>query len=79
MASTTPQILTHDDCLEGPDGCRGAVEYRMPLSGTGVPFPRCETHWAQRLDRQRDADERYPAIAPADFDAAYAGERWDED
>jgi hypothetical protein len=51
----------------------------MPLSGTGKSFPRCEKHWAERLETQRGIDERYPAQQPADFDPLYAGEHWDED
>lgn len=75
----------HDDqleCLDGHDGeCAGAVEYRMPLSGTGRSFPRCAHHWSRRLDRQEEIDRRYPdsPCPPAGFDPSYAGERWDED
>lgn len=60
-------------------GCEGAVEYRMPLTESGRSFPRCEKHWAARVDFQRYIGERYPQSAPADFDPAYAGERWEED
>ena len=60
-------------------GCEGPVEYRMPLSATGRSFPRCEKHWHERLDKQREIDERYPYHQPADFDPMYAGERWDDD
>ena len=66
-------------CMNGPEGCKGAVEYRMPLSGTGTAFPRCDKHWEDRLEVQRGIDERYPVHAPSDFDPAYAGESWDED
>lgn len=66
-------------CLDGPLTCEGTVEYRMPLSGTGVSFPRCELHWQERLERQYQIDSRYPMQAPADFDPYYAGESWDED
>jgi hypothetical protein len=73
--------LTHDDCLDGPTDCEGPVEYRMALSGTGKPFPRCDKHWDERLDKQDEINQRYPdsPVAPADFDPAYAGEHWDED
>lgn len=67
-------------CLDhGPD-CSGKVEYRMPLSGTGRSFPRCEHHWAKRLDAQARINHDYPdsPIAPACFDPANAGECWDE-
>jgi len=67
------------ECLDGPEGCGGAVEYRAPLSATGRSFPRCERHWEERLDRQDEINRRYPTLAPSDFDPAYAGERWEED
>lgn len=66
-------------CLNDGPGCGGQVEYRMPLSGTGRSFPRCDAHWEQRLETQRGIDARYPTHAPADFDPSYAGESWDED
>jgi hypothetical protein len=61
--------------------CSGAVEYRLPLSGTGRSFPRCERHWNERLDAQEEISSRYPdsPLPPADFDPSYAGERWDEE
>lgn len=69
------------ECLNAHDGsCRGPVEYRAPLSGTGRSFPRCDRHWEERLAEQERINERYPdsPIAPSDFDPAYAGERWDD-
>ena len=68
-------------CLDGmtKEGCAGPVEYRTPLSGTGKSFPRCDRHWADRLDRQEEINRRYPVHAPRDFDPYYAGESWDED
>jgi len=67
------------ECLDGPQGCEGETEYRMPLSGTGRAFPRCEAHWEARLEQQAQINQRYPTMAPSDFDPAYAGERWDDD
>lgn len=67
------------ECLNGPEGCEGAVEYRMPLSGTGQSFPRCDKHWGERLDIQRGIDERYPTHPPADWSPLDAGEAWYED
>lgn len=70
------------ECLDGREGgCEGAVEYRYPLSGTGRSFPRCDKHWAARLDVQEGINRRYPdsPFAPAGFDPSYAGERWDDD
>lgn len=76
----------HDDvileCLEDHrNNCRGETHFRMSLSPTGVNHPRCDYHWAIRLKKQEEIDERYPdtPIAPANFDPTYAGERWDED
>lgn len=71
------------ECLEdrGEDTCRGSVEYRMPLSGTGKSFPRCEKHWEDRLEREGRIRERYPdsPLPPTDFDPSYAGEYWNDD
>ena len=73
---TSPEPL---ECLDGPEGCEGAVEYRMALSGTGVSYPRCDKHWSDRLDVQEGINRRYPTHAPSDFDPSYAGESWDDD
>jgi hypothetical protein len=67
------------ECLDGPSGCRGTVEYRMPLTSTGKSFPRCDHHWEERLETQEAINNRYPVMPPRDFDPMYAGERWDED
>lgn len=64
------------ECLDGPEGCAGQIDYRTPLSGTGKSFPRCDQHWDQRLDLQQEINNRYPAHQPSDFDPAYAGESW---
>lgn len=67
-------------CLnEHLNDCEGAVEYRDALSPTGIRYPRCDKHWAERLAVQEELDRRYPQQAPADFDPLYAGESWDED
>lgn len=79
------ETLTWQDCLDwhGDEagGCDGPVEYRMPLSSSGRAFPRCESHWQDRLKRQEEINERYPdsPIAPSWFDPSAAGERWNED
>ena len=66
-----------DRCInEGPD-CQGPVELRMALSATGIPYPRCEKHWGERLEVERGLAERYPHDQPADFDPLFAGESWD--
>lgn len=80
---TTPTLVDKYgdpvECLESGDECDGAVEYRMALSGTGRPFPRCDKHWGERLEKQEQINARYPHNAPSDFDPSYAGERWDDD
>lgn len=68
-------------CLDGGGGrgeCSGPVEYRWPGYGE-KSWPRCERHGEQRVELQREIDERYPPSAPADFDPMDAGEVWDED
>lgn len=78
MTTPTDEALS---CLDagGSTPCHGAVEYRMALSATGRSFPRCQAHWEIRLMEQERINAAYPALAPADFDPSYAGERWDED
>ena len=67
------------ECLDGPVMCEGPVELRYPLSPTGRWFPRCDKHWADRLDVQEGINSRYPYHQPADFDPSYAGESWGDD
>lgn len=67
-------------CLEagGKTPCVGPVEYRM-LPDNPRSFPRCEAHFAKRLERsERNLELMSPTPAPW-FDESYAGERWDED
>jgi hypothetical protein len=58
------------ECLDGPEGCQGNVEYRMPLSPSGRAFPRCDHHWS--FSWRSD-------VPPAWFDATACGERWEDD
>jgi hypothetical protein len=67
------------ECLEGPDGCRGEIKYRMALSPSGRAFPRCDQHWSQRLAREEDAIPWQSDVAPAWFDETACGERWNDD
>lgn len=71
------------ECLDGPEGCSGEVEYRMSLSPSGRSFPRCDGHWSKRLDEDERQTERLGSwrsdVPPAWFDPLDAGERWDED
>ena len=66
-------------CLNHSEDCAGDVEYRMPLSGSGRAFPRCDFHWELRLEVQERINQTYPTLQPADFDPMYAGERWEEE
>lgn len=63
-----------------PDQCGGPVQLRESLTGTGTPIARCDTAWADRLDLQARLRRDYPdsPVPPPWFDAAYAGESWEE-
>lgn len=66
-------------CLnEGPD-CQGPVLHRLPLTDTGRAYPRCDHHWAVRLDLEEGLRERYPEHPPADWSPLDAGESWDDE
>lgn len=75
--------LAHDDCLDNRrnDPCHGDVLFHSINPGVQQGSPRCDKHWAQRLDRRENSLERYAdsPIAPVWFDPAFAGERWNED
>ncbi len=78
------EVEERPTCLDASEECAGAVEYRMPLSDSGKPFPRCDHHWHVRLDTQDRLRHDYgvdssPGVVPSDFDPSYAGENWDED
>jgi hypothetical protein len=68
------------ECLDDhKGGCGGPVELRMPLSGTGRSFPRCDFHWDERLAEQERINERYPTHPPDDWSPYDAGEAWYEE
>jgi hypothetical protein len=77
------------ECINGGFGeavgleirCEGPVELRMPLTDTGIPYPRCEKHWAERLEQEQRLRQDYPDSPhpPSWFDPSYAGETWDDD
>lgn len=74
------------ECLSGPEGCSGPVEYRMALSATGISYPRCEGHWTERLETDERLRRDYPdsSTPPAWFGPTSGGvnewgERWDDD
>lgn len=75
--------LSYEDCLENhpdsDDPCKGEMDYRMALSGTGRSFPRCDHHWDRRLEIQEGINERYPTHPPSDWSPLDAGEAWGED
>jgi hypothetical protein len=72
------------ECLDDAtaETCQGELDWRMPLSGTGRSFLRCDLHWEARLAEQERIEETYHvnSAGPPDwFDEADAGERWDDD
>lgn len=74
----------HVECLDGPEGCKGKVEYRMTSDRAMTDFksfPRCEAHFEKREASARDAVEAgyFSDTVPSWFDASYAGEHWDDD
>jgi hypothetical protein len=83
MSERRKEVTMSNDlirCLDASHGdCKGEVQYRMPLSASGISYPRCQAHWEDRLQTQEDINRRYPTLPPADFDPLYAGESWDED
>lgn len=72
-----------EECLDArhDEPCDGTIEFRMPLSGTGKSFPRCDRHWDIRLTKHEIDQERYPdsPLPPSWFDQADVGERWEDD
>jgi hypothetical protein len=63
------------------DPCKGPIEFHSVDPGRAEAFPRCEKHWAKRLERRENSIEKYENsdVVPAWFDPTYAGERWEED
>lgn len=48
------------ECLDGhKGGCSGPVEYRAPMSPTGTWFPRCDKHFEERWEKQKQIVSRY--------------------
>jgi hypothetical protein len=47
------------ECLDGPDGCKGAVERRPAMSPSGRRFPRCDAHFRERMTTQRRISRTY--------------------
>jgi hypothetical protein len=69
------------ECMNGPEGCRGPVEWHSIDPGRQKAFPRCEAHWDRRLRSRENSMELYADsdVAPSWFDPSIAGERWDDD
>ena len=62
MPDTT---TTHTDCIErGTTPCHGTAQPRMSLSGSGMPFSRCDRH-SERSPRPRGGDPATLPPAPA--------------
>jgi hypothetical protein len=65
------------ECLEHGTDCKGEV---TNITTDGIKYwPRCEFHAELRLKREDEIRERYPYNHPSEFDASYAGERWDDE
>jgi hypothetical protein len=67
------------ECIQALQDCQGEVAYRIPLSGTGRAFPRCDYHWNKRLELEDELNQRYPVNPPSDWSPLDAGEAWGED
>lgn len=55
------EAAKHDrvHCLEENDTCAGAVQWRTPVSPSGVSYPRCDTHWARRLATEDEINRKH--------------------
>ena len=76
--------LNADECLEyhdGDNGCQGPVGYHWNGDPAGKTWPRCTNHQDRRERARDNSIEKYANsdVAPAWFDPADAGERWDDD
>ncbi len=84
LCQDRPHDTTEREPARRRTPCRGRVDFREPLSGTGVPTIRCEGHWADRLELQARVNRNYPdSPTPPRWyreqgGYAYAGEHWDE-
>lgn len=82
---TTDWPLTHEDCVNGPEGCDGNVAEYTSRSGETVSA-RCDRHQdahdAHMDEVEAGLNARYPgwdnphSMPPAWFDEASAGEHW---
>lgn len=73
-------MTTELECIDGPEGCEGEVEYRTTPDRTdGKAFARCKGHFEKRLDSCERTLELLSPSPPAWFDPMDAGERWDDD
>jgi hypothetical protein len=72
-------MTTELECLDGPEGCEGEVELRWSPDNLAKPWPRCDAHFARRLEQAEHNLELMSPAPPDWFDESYAGERWDED
>lgn len=80
MADSLPSNSERLECLEGPDGCRGEVEYRWPGYGDKT-WPRCEKHGNARVEREEENIQRNMPDgpgAPRGFDSLDVDESWED-
>jgi len=68
-------------CIDGPQGCVGAVELRPSPPMGERSFARCEAHQERRWARFEGSleQEALSPSPPAWFDPMDAGERWDDE
>jgi len=67
-------VLDASECLDYSPECSGAVEYRIPMSGTGRSFARCDHHMSIRWAMQERLTRDYgvPLVYDgSDYDSDY--------
>lgn len=64
------------ECLEDRNQktCKGPIEFRFPMSGTGRSFPRCEHHFSLALKDYERVQREYAPFS----DMPPAGVSWAE-
>lgn len=79
--SENPMWGLQRECVNDEAGpCRGELSFRRAAGGT-CDITRCEAHWEERDEKEREIRENYPdsSTPPSWFDPTYAGERWNEE
>jgi hypothetical protein len=68
-------------CLNKNDECQGPVELRYDGRPDMKSFPRCDFHWAKRLEQREGSMEQYAYsdVPPPGWHPEDAGEVWGPD